>query len=53
MYLSDDSSSHQSLPLTSLETARLIDRQEGFLRHLKVQSKSLFIVDDPTRAAFR
>ena len=53
LYLSEDSSSHQISSLAPLEAAMFIEKHEGFLRHLKVQSKASYTENVPTRDTCR
>lgn len=53
LYLSEDSSSHQSFPSAPLEAARFTEKHEGLLRHLKVQSKMSHAATVSTLGTFR
>ena len=53
LYLSEDSSSHQSSSLAPLEAAIFTETHEGLLRHSKVQSNASYTVNVPTRDTCR
>lgn len=53
LYLSEDSTSHQSLPSAPLEAARFTEMHEGICRHSKVQSKTSCTVNVPALCTFR
>ena len=53
LYLVEDSNSHQNFSSTPLEAAKFKDKQEGLLRHWKVQSKMSYAVYVPTLDTLR
>ena len=53
LFLVEDNNSHHIFPSAPLEAARFKDRQEGLLRHSKMQSKMSYNVYVPILATFR
>ena len=51
--LSDDNNSHQSFPWASLKAARFTEKQNGLLRHSKVQSNTSDTAIVPTSSIFK
>ena len=52
-YFTEDSISHQSFPSAPFEAARFKDREEGLLRHSKLQSKVSYTLYVLTLGTFR
>ena len=53
LYFSEDSNSHQSFPSAPFDAAKLIEKQEGLLRHRRAQSRVSYTAYVPTLGTFK